>query len=206
MSGPEVIPTSSPEAMIQATALLARGDVIAAATDTVYGLVAIAADDLAIRRIFELKRRPVDRQLPILIADLDQAEKLIELPTPSRALAEKFWPGPLTIVAPRCHGAPGHLGDDGTIGVRCPADPWIRELATRVGPLAATSANHHGHDTPITAEGVAELMPELGMVADGGSLTGEASTVVDVSGESPIVLRNGPISLGDIQGAGGWKT
>ena len=168
-------------------------------TDTVYGLAADAADADAIQRLFDLKERPADRSIAVLVADLAGAETLVEINLSARRLADRFWPGPLTIVAGRTAEAPSHLGSGSTIGVRVPDDDIVRAIATSHGPLAVTSANLHGGPTPSTAQGVAELFPTLGLVVDGGSRPGASSTVVDVTAATPVVLREGPISLDEIR-------
>ena len=180
-----------------ALAALRRGEPVGVPTDTVYGLAADAADADAIQRLFDLKQRPVDRSIAVLVADLAAAGTLVELTPSAQRLAERFWPGPLTIVAARRSDAPLHLGTGATIGVRLPDDDIMRAIATP-GPLAVTSANLHGGPTPATASGVAELLPSLGLVVDGGPRPGASSTVVDMTGDVPTVLREGPISLDEI--------
>ncbi len=185
------------EAIAAAAAALRAGEPVGVPTDTVYGLAADAADADAIQRLFELKERPVDRSIAVLVADLAAAETLVRLTPPARRLAERFWPGPLTIVAARRPEAPPHLGTGATIGVRVPDDDIMRAIAGPA-PLAVTSANLHGGPTPSTAQGVAELFPALGLVVDGGPRPGSSSTVVDATGAAPEVLRQGPVSLNDI--------
>ena len=177
---------------------LRRGEPVGLPTDTVYGLAADAADVDAIQRLFDLKERPADRSIAVLVADLAGAETLVEINLSARRLADRFWPGPLTVVAGRTAEAPSHLGSGSTIGVRVPDDDIMRAIAASHGPLAVTSANLHGGPTPSTAQGVAELFPTLGLVVDGGPRPGASSTVVDVTAATPVVLREGPISLDEI--------
>ena len=134
----------------------------------------------------------------MLVADQASAGSLVLLTPQARLLAERYWPGPLTLVADRAPGAPSHLGDGATIGVRVPDDKVVRAIAASHGPLAVTSANLHGDPTPSTADGVAEQFPTLRLVINGGPRPGASSTVVDVTGTTPVVLREGPISLDDI--------
>ena len=166
-------------------------------TDTVYGLAASAADAGAIQQLFELKQRPADRSIAVLVAELAAAETLVDFTPQARRLAEHLWPGPLTIVAARTPTAPPHLGTGTTIGVRLPDDDIMRAIAA-LGPSAVTSANLHGGPTPSTAQGVAELFPALRLVIDGGPRPGASSTVVDMTTTTPAVLRQGPISLDEI--------
>ena len=184
-------------AVSTATAALRRGEVVGVPTDTVYGLAADATDVEAIQQLFELKERPSERTIAVLVADLAGAESLVKLTAQARRLAERFWPGPLTIVAPRRPEAPEHLGTGATIGVRVPDDETMRAIAGPA-PLAVTSANLHGDPTPSTAQGVAELFPALRLVIDGGPRPGASSTVVDATAPVPAVLREGPVSLAEI--------
>ena len=204
MSVDRVMRTDSPaarsEAIAAALGALGRGEPVAVPTDTVYGLAADAANARAVREVFELKERPEDRGIAVLVADLAAAETLVELTCQARRLAQRCWPGPLTVVATRRPEAPPHLGIGDTIGVRLPDDEILRAIAGS-GPLAVTSANLHAGSTPPTAQGVAELFPTLRLVIDGGSRPGKSSTVVDVTGTAPVVLREGPVSLKEILAA-----
>lgn len=181
-------------ALAAALDALRAGEPVGVPTDTVYGLAADAADADAVERLFELKERPSDVSIAVLVADVGGAAALVDLTEGARRLAEHFWPGPLTIVAARTPTAPPHLGTGTTIGVRLPDDDIMRAIA-EPGPLAVTSANLHGGPTPATAQGVAELFPTLSLVIDGGPRPGASSTVVDVTGSTPAVLREGPVSL-----------
>lgn len=176
-----------------ALAALRRGEPVGVPTDTVYGLAADAADADAIQQLFELKDRPADRSIAVLVADFAGAGTLVEFTAPAQRLAERFWPGPLTIVAARRFDAPAHLGTGGTIGVRLPDDGIMRAIAA-LGPLAVTSANLHGGPTPATAQDVADLFPALGLVIDAGPRPGSSSTVVDATGDAPEVLREGSVT------------
>ena len=188
---------ADPAALAQATKLLASGEVIGVPTDTVYGLAAAASDEAAVRQLFKMKHRPYERSVAILVADLAAASGLARLLAPARRLAARYWPGPLTLVAPRTPGAPEHLGDSTTIGVRVPAEHLVSALAVN-GPLAVTSANLHGQPTPATARQVSRLFPALPLVLDGGRRPGRASTVVDVTRPVPRVLRQGPVPGAEI--------
>jgi L-threonylcarbamoyladenylate synthase len=185
------------DAVAAALAALRRGEPVGVPTDTVYGLAADAADADAIQRLFELKQRPVDRSIAVLVADLAAAGTLVQFTAQAQRLAERFWPGPLTIVAARRSDAPPHLGTGATIGVRLPDDDIMRAIAAP-GPLAVTSANLHGGPTPATASGVAELFPALDPVIDAGPRPGASSTVVDATGNAPEVLREGSVTLQQI--------
>lgn len=205
MSSSRVMPVTNPDelaaAATAALTALRTGEPVGVPTDTVYGLAAGAGDADAIQRLFELKERPADRSIAVLVAEVGAAETLVEFTPQSQRLADRFWPGPLTVVAGRTAEAPPHLGMGDTIGVRVPDDEIVRAIAASHGPLAVTSANLHGGPTPSTAQGVAELFPTLGLVVDGGPRPGASSTVVDVTAATPVVLREGPISLDEILAA-----
>lgn len=181
-----------------AVAALRRGDLAVLPTDTVYGIAVVAQDPVAAARLFEIKQRPADAALPVLVADAEQAFSLCgDVPDLARRLADRHWPGGLTLVLPRRPGLDLDLGgvDDGTIGVRVPDHEVPVELARRVGPLAATSANLHGRPTPATAQGVVDqLGGTVRTVVDGGTCAGAPSTVVAISASGDLtVLREGRI-------------
>jgi len=178
-------------ALDAAEAALRAGGAVVVPTDTVYGLAALDAQVL-----YELKARPDAVPIAVLVADADQAGAVGRLEGAARRLAERFWPGPLTLVlAPHEPGAP-------TVGVRCPDHPFLRALAARVGPLPTTSANRHGQPTPPTAaEAAAGLAGEPALVVDGGACGGVASTVVDTTADPPAVRREGGIPGASIDAA-----
>lgn len=188
----------TPTDLDDATAVMLAGGVVVIPTDTVYGLAAAAEHSDAVAAVFRLKNRPVDVKVAVLVADTEQARRYVDLGPAGEALAARYWPGPLTIVAPRHVLGSLAAGDDETLGVRCPDDAVARALAERVGPVAATSANLHGQDTPARAAEVAALFPDVAVVIDDGPRPGAASTVVSVVDGTPTVLREGPISAADI--------
>lgn len=181
-----------------AIAALLQGEVVIVPTDTVYGLAAAADNSAAVTRMYALKERPVDVKVAVLVADQAQAEQFVDLGVVGRALASAFWPGPLTIVAPRHVIGSLHAGDNETLGVRCPADPLLCELAAAVGPIAATSANRHGEPTATTAGDAADAFPAVEVIVDGGPRPGSASTVVSVVEPVLEILREGPVTAADI--------
>lgn len=184
-------------------AALDRCEPVIVPTDTVYGLAARVDDSAAIARIFELKRRPADRSLAVLVADVDQAAALAIIDSRSRKLIDEFWPGALTVVVDKRESKLADLGAaDGTVGLRSPAHEFVRSLAQEVGPIAATSANRHGHATPPDAAGVAAVFEhDHVLVVDGGVLGGEASTVVDARVDPLVVHRAGPVSEAGLKNA-----
>ena len=180
-----------------ARALLA-GEPVVVPTDTVYGVAAVPTVSHATDRLYALKDRRPDVPLAVLIGDPDDAWTLaVEVSPRARELAGRFWPGPLTLVLRRDPGLAGWElgGDPATIGVRCPDSPLVRAVARRVGPIATTSANRHGHPTPVDAvDAAAALLGPVGVVADTGPCDGVASTVVDLTVEPPRVLRLGALT------------
>jgi tRNA threonylcarbamoyl adenosine modification protein (Sua5/YciO/YrdC/YwlC family) len=183
-----------------AVAALRRGEVVALPTDTVYGL---AADPHHARGLFAAKGRPRSVELPVLVADEGQALDLVEVPTAeARRLMARFWPGPLTLVLARRPGLGFDLGGSHeTIGVRCPDHPVPRAICAAVGPIATTSANRHG-EPPLTSAGaVAETLGEtLGLILDGGLCVGAPSSVVELTGPAPRLLRQGAVGWSSILG------
>lgn len=192
----QLIDATHPDMLSKATAALERGGTIVLPTETVYGIAALPAQPEAVSSIFELKQRPPSMHLAVLVASIDQVELVVDTVAPrARALMEQFWPGPLTLVLDRARPLVARLGAaDGTVGVRCPDHEIARAIARRVGPIATTSANVHGQPTPDTATEIAEVLAGTDIVIDAGPCAGGvASTVVDVTGDAPSVLRPGPV-------------
>jgi L-threonylcarbamoyladenylate synthase len=181
------------EAIDAAVSALRRGDIIGLPTDTVYGLAADPWHSGASDRLFLVKGRPRNVELPLFVAGPEQAEELTSnLPPIAERLMEAFWPGPLTIVLPRRPDLAADLGeDDATIGLRCPAHPVPLALCAQFGPFATTSANRHGQPPAVEAAALAEDLPGVELVLDAGRCAGEASTVVDATGEVLKLLRAG---------------
>ena len=180
---------------------LRGGQVVLIPTDTVYGLTVLATNRAALARLFALKQRPVDTSVAVLVADTAQAARYADLGTAGKVLAERFWPGALTIVAERIDDGDLAAGTESTIGVRCPDDAFVRSVAALVGPLAASSANLHGEPTPKLCPDAARIFDTVETVVDGGRRSGSASTVVSIVGGVVELLRDGPVSLADITAA-----
>lgn len=173
-------------------------------TDTVYVLAGDPGDPGLTDRLFQLKRRPRSQDLSVLVASMDQARELTTaLPDSAVRLMERLWPGALTLVLPQNPDEPLDLGDDDiTIGVRMPDHPIALALCAEVGPLAVTPAGHQGEKVFETAAEVAEAFGAwVPLVIDGGVCKGQAATVVDATGEEPSVLREGPVTLAQIEEA-----
>lgn len=185
------------------------GGLVAMPTETVYGLAADAANDLAVARIFEVKGRPRFNPLIVHILDLQAAQSLARFSPLARRLAERFWPGPLTLVLPRRPDCPISLlasaGLD-TIALRSPDHPIARALLAEAGrPLAAPSANRSGALSPTSADHVRDsLGPAVDLILDGGpSAIGVESTIVKVEGEDIVLLRPGGVPAREIAAAAG---
>jgi L-threonylcarbamoyladenylate synthase len=178
----------------EAVLILCRGGIVAMPTDTVYGVgVALDAED-GLGRLFAAKDRPLDKAIVLLVGTPAQAEEVGIMTPAARSLAERFWPGGLTLVLAQqpSSALPAALtAGTTTIGLRMPDHDCPRALAREFGPLPVTSANLSGQPAANDAAGVlAQLGERIDLVVDGGAARGGvASTVVDCSGERPIVLR-----------------
>lgn len=191
-----------PEAAIRAAVeALRAGDIIGLPTDTVYGLAADPWHSGAADRLFLVKGRPRNVELPVFVAGVKQAQDLTaNLPDAARRLMEAFWPGALTIVVPRRPDLDADLGEDElTIGLRCPNHPVPLTLCRQFGPYATTSANRHGHPPVTDATVLAADLSGVELVLDAGVCRGEPSTVVDATGEVPKLLRPGAVSWDAIE-------
>lgn len=182
----------------EAVAALRRGDVVGLPTETVYGLAGDAANPAALARIFATKGRPADHPLIVHVADAGQLDQWADpVPETARRLAAAFWPGPMTLILKRRAGVSDLVtGGQDTIGLRVPAHPWAQALLQAFGGgLAAPSANRFGHVSPTTAQHVRdEFGDAVPLVLDGGPCpVGIESTIVDLSGVSPRILRPGRI-------------
>lgn len=187
----------STAAIEEAAQALRQGRLVAFPTETVYGLGGLATDAAAVAAIYRAKGRPAHNPLILHVGDLDAARTLGAFDTRAEALASAFWPGPLTLVLPLLPGsgiAAQATAGLATIALRVPSHPVARALLQAVGaPVAAPSANPSGRVSPTTAEHVAaDLGEAVGLVLDGGPCpVGLESTVVDLSGERPRLLRPG---------------
>ena len=197
------------DVVARAVSVLRGGGVVAIPTETVYGLAADVSNPRAIARVFEIKGRPADHPLIVHAHDLAALDGYVAEITPAmRALAARFWPGPLTLVVARGPRTPRTVtGGQDTVAVRVPDHATTRAiLAAFGGAVAAPSANRFGRVSPTTAEHVrADLGREVDAIVDGGpARVGVESTIVDLTSNVPAVLRAGAITtsqLGDVLGA-----
>lgn len=186
-----------------AAACLRGGGLVAMPTDTVYGVGVALSAERGLERLFTAKDRPLDKAIVLLVADLEQAATVGVLTPAARALADRFWPGGLTLVLAQAAGTrlPAELtGRAATIGVRVPDHACPRALALALGPVPVTSANISGSPAATSAdEVVSQLGSRIDLILDGGPARGGVpSTVVDCSVEPLRILREGAISAVDI--------
>jgi L-threonylcarbamoyladenylate synthase len=191
------ISTDPAGAVDAAVACLRAGGVVVLPTETVYGVAALADNSSAVEELFVRKGRPADRRVAVLVADLDQARSLAVVDGRTIALAEVAWPGPLTMVLPTAPGS-----DEATVGVRCPDHALVQAVATSVGPIATTSANRSGDPTPADAASAAASLGGDLLVLDDGRCTGMPSTVVDLTVDPAVILREGTFTAADLEAAG----
>lgn len=201
----KVLPASE-EAIATAARILAEGGLVAFPTDTVYGVGAHVFQPDAVERIYVAKIRPRDKAIPILLARADDLPLVAEGITETAwLLAERFWPGGLTLVLPRKDNVPDIVSAGGpTVAVRVPDHPVFLALIAALGaPLAGTSANLSGRPSPVTAQEVeAELGGRIELILDGGRCPGGTpSTVLDLTADPPTILRAGAIGVEEIEAA-----
>jgi L-threonylcarbamoyladenylate synthase len=188
----------------QAITILKQGGIVACPTDTVYGVVAAINIEPAVERIYRIKGRPRSQALPILLADKSQISEVAKVvPLLARRLADKFWPGALTMVLLKSESVPDIVTGGGkTVAVRMANHPMPVAIIRGLGvPIVGTSANLSGHPSALTAEEVrAQIGDRVDMIIDGGRCPGGIeSTIVDLSGEMPLILRKGATPLEEIE-------
>jgi L-threonylcarbamoyladenylate synthase len=200
-----MITLSTPDGIAKACHLLEQGQVIGMPTETVYGLAGDALQDDAVARIFALKNRPTFNPLIIHVASPEAAACLVDMPLEALTLIDMLWPGPLTLVLRRKEDCPVSLlassGLD-TLAVRCPAHPVARRLLQAYGrPLAAPSANKFMGMSPTCAQDiVVSLDDQVPLILEGGQCeVGLESTILDLTGTTPVLLRPGGIPVEDLE-------
>ncbi len=190
--------------IIKAKSLLEEGELVAIPTETVYGLAANALNTETVLKIFETKNRPHFDPLIVHVSSIEQASSLVtDFPSNARLLAEKFWPGPLTLLLKKKQIIPDLVtsGLD-TVGIRMPFHPLTLELLRTLDfPLAAPSANPFGYISPTSAKHVsAQLDDKINLILDGGeSDVGVESTIIDCTQETPVVVRLGGLGVEKIE-------
>ncbi len=197
----EIISLSHPDVFSQAAAVIQADGIVAFPTDTVYGIGVSAFNRKAIEKIYNVKGRSHLKAIPILVGDVeDLAQITLPIPLYIQQIIDNFWPGALTLVLPLLPELPSNLSPRPTVGLRLPDHDQVQRLLREIGPLAATSANLSGEPSALTAnEVLQQLDGRIDLILDGGPVPGgQASTVLDCSGEKLKVLREGPISLAAI--------
>jgi len=202
-----IVKADADGALAEAVAVLKGGGLVAYPSDTVYGLGAAAGDERAVERVFAVKDRDAEKALSLLLADAaDLAPICAQVPFLARVLAQRYWPGPLTLVL---RGSPAFqsaaLGGGDTVAVRVPDHPFLRDLIRVLGePITGTSANRSGRPACRNAQEVErELGDAVDLIIDGGpSGSGPESTVVNLTGTLPVVLREGAIPRVDVDRLG----
>ena len=198
------LPVDIQEQIERGISILKQGGLVAFPTDTVYGLGAASYIPEAVERVYRVKERPLNMALPLLLADASQISEVVE-PVPQIAwlLAHNFLPGALTLVLHKSKSVPNIITAGGiTVAVRVPAHPIPVALAQGLGaPIVGTSANLSGKPSSLTADEVySQFGDKIDFVIDGGRcLGGKESTIVDVTGEVPVVLREGAISREELK-------
>jgi len=183
----------------KAAAFLLDGGLVAVPTETVYGLAANGLDARAVSRIYEVKGRPENKPVSILVGGMETVETFCrEIPESAYLLAERFWPGPMTMILKKKENVPDIVTAGGdTVGVRCPDHPMTLEILRLAKvPLATPSANPSGMESPTDARMVwSYFAGKIPCIVDGGTCTvGLASTIVDLTGSVPKILRKGVLT------------
>jgi len=181
----------------EAIAALRHGNLVVYPTDTLYGLAADIFNEDAVRKVFDIKKRPLDTPLPVAVSTVDEMETVAVVNDNARRLAERFLPGPLTLILQKRSCVPAVVtGGRDNIAVRIPNHTTALALLSQYGPLTATSANVHGTETsPIIKEIKMQFNTnDIAVYIDAGRLDGLPSTIVDVTTECPKILREGLIS------------
>lgn len=193
----------------ETVAALTRGEVVAVPTDTVYGVAARLSDAAAVARLFEVKSRPRDVALPVLLGSPSDVTSLeVEWSERAQALADRFWPGALTIVVGAEPNTAALVGATSTLGLRVPRQSQLAAIITECGPLAVTSANEHGA-APCTSAGdvlATHWAARVAGVFDGGTCDGAVSSVVELNSRGWRLRRLGAVSVGEIASVIGPET
>lgn len=173
--------------------VVAAGGIVLIPTESYYGLGVDPRRSDAVERIYALKGRPVGLALPVVCSDWGQVDSLVDIADAHRLRLSRIWPGALTVVAPS--RTPLAAASEDTLAVRIPDHDMLRALLYRVGPLTATSANLHGEEPWVTADGaLGSLLGSPDLVLDGGKLAGgQVSTVIDLSADQAHEIRPGPV-------------
>ncbi len=177
------------------------GELVVLPTDTVYGLGCDAFSATAVRELLDVKERGRDMPVPVLVGSWSTVDGLVlGVPARARTLIEAFWPGGLSLILPYAPSLTWDLGDTrGTVMLRMPLHPVALELLREVGPMAVSSANRSGLPPASTVEQAREqLTDQVSVYLDGGTASTTASTIIDLTADEPVVLREGAVTVADI--------
>ena len=200
----EILSARDPQAVRYAADVLRHDGLVAFPTDTVYGVGALVFHEAAVERLYTVKGRSTDKAIAVLVGQPDDLANIAgSLTQSAQQIARRLWPGSLTLVVDRHPNLPRAVSTLPTVGVRQPDHPVVHQLLALTGPLAVTSANRSGEPNTLTAQEVlAQLDGRIDLVLDGGRVDGGVpSTVVDVTGREPVILRAGPVSVEQILAA-----
>ena len=200
----EIIASDHPDTVATALRILQNGGLAAFPTDTVYGVGSLAFDQKAIEAVYIAKDRPMEKAIPVLLWDLEDLPKVTsELPPLAVKLAARFWPGPVTLVVLKNPNLPPAISATQTVAVRVPDHEVARAILKTAGPMAVTSANISGRQSPVSAQEVyAQLNGRIPLIVDGGVTPGGVpSTVVDCTAGTPVILREGPVGMTELLSA-----
>jgi L-threonylcarbamoyladenylate synthase len=205
LSEPRIFPSADRESVDEAVRRLRGGGLVCYPTDTVYGIGAAAGDEGAVRRLFAVKGRPLTKAVPLLLAEAADAARVAQVTPLAKTLATNFWPGPLTIVMRKAETYRSvALAGSATVALRVPDHLMVRSIVRGIGePITGTSANRAGAPAPVSAAEVALQMGEMvDLIIDGGrSRPRVESTVIDITGEGPEILREGAVSREEVEEA-----
>jgi L-threonylcarbamoyladenylate synthase len=197
----EILSLQDPASLDKAVQLVQSGELVAFPTDTVYGLACSPFNPSSLEQIYQVKQRPEEKAIPVLVANLKQVAQVVErIPPQAEGIMVKFWPGALTLVLPHKIDLPVQLSPYPGLAVRMPRHQLALQILERTGPLAVTSANLSAHSETLSAQDVYnQLTGRIPLILDDGSHPGgKASTVIDCMGIEPVLLRQGPIAFEDI--------
>lgn len=205
-----IILSKSSRDIVSLSRLLKSGTVVAAPTETAYGLLADSTNKKAIKGIVRLKGRRENKPVPLVAADLAMVRRYCQMTKNESRLAKKFWPGPLTLVLKAKKKFPcGVVAPDGTVGIRVSGSVWLRKISARLDkPLVATSANKAGGETTYSAQAVKRALSKQGLnyLVDGGALKKRpTSTVVRVQKDQLTIFREGTITRAQLMRVLGFK-
>lgn len=199
-----IIAESDNASIYESVRILNSGGLIAFPTDTVYGIGALFTNESAVKRLYDVKSRTLNKAIPILVGNVYDVWSLSKEVTPSaQKLAKTFWPGPLSLVVRKSDNVSAIVAPGSTVAVRSPNHFWLLELLSLVGPLAVSSANKSGEPESMSCSEVqASFGNKLDLIVSSTSVTPSLpSTVVDCSVDPPKIIREGPISSTSIKTA-----